>query len=102
MSLYCSVPLKTKRVVTTEKQKIDAISVAGEVIGFVCINTEDDDSATAFNADGRMSDAHCPVCALKALFAWKSGMTEEVIEVSRDKNPASLILSAILSSAVKH
>nr|WP_310616961.1 hypothetical protein [Pantoea cypripedii] len=102
MSLNFSIPLKTKCVVTTEKQRVDAISVAGEVIGFVCINNDDDDSATAFNADGQMSDAHCPVCALKTLFAWKTGMNEKVIEVSRDENPASLILSAMFSSAAKH
>lgn len=102
MSLNFSIQLKTTRVVTTEQQHIDSVSVTGNVIGFVCINKDDNNSATAFNATGSISEEHCPVCALRTVFAWHTGFTKEEVEVSSDENPASLILSAILSSATKN
>lgn len=102
MSLNFAVRLKATGVVSDEKQKIDSISVAGEIIGYVCAN-KITGTATAFNAAGQQSEEHCPGCALKQVIAWKTGLEREVVEIATNENPASLILSAILSSAAsKH
>lgn len=100
MNLNFAIALEATRVVTTETQKIDAISVANEVIGYVCINKSE--NATAFNASGQIADMHCPICALETLFAWHTGIDTSAINVASAANPASLIMSAIISAAAKH
>jgi hypothetical protein len=103
MKINISAQLEAARIFNTETQCIDSISVAGSTIGFVSFNKDNGNSATAFNADGRMSDVHCPGCAAKTLFAWQTGLDYESLDIVAEDvrvNPASLILSAILSSAV--
>ncbi|MDF7787798.1 hypothetical protein P4910_20275 [Pantoea stewartii] len=101
MALHFAVEIKTQCLFYCDKQRIDSISVEGEVIGYISIN-KIDDNATAFNSAGRISNEHCPNCALRTLFAWKTGLDVDAVQIASDENPAAVVMSAIISAAVRH
>ena len=101
MCLNFAVEIKPSCVFYSEKQRIDCISAAGEIIGYISIN-KIDESATAFNSAGRISNEHCPSCALRTLFAWRTNLDVDAVHIASDENPAAVVMSAIISAAVRH
>ncbi|MDI6537200.1 hypothetical protein QMA77_09675 [Pantoea ananatis] len=101
MALNFAVELEPASIIANENHRVDSISVAGEIIGYISVN-EADDCTTAFNDAGRISDEHCPNCALRTLFAWKTGLDYNAVQIASDENPAAVVMSAIISAAVRH
>ncbi|MDN4128262.1 hypothetical protein [Pantoea ananatis] len=101
MALNFAVEIKPSCVFYSDEQRIDCISAAGEIIGYISVNKADGNT-TAFNAAGSISDAHCPNCALRTLFAWKTGLDADAVQIASDENPAAVVMSAIISAAIKH
>lgn len=101
MALNFAVEIKPICVFYSTEQRIDCISAAGEIIGYISIN-KTDDSATAFNSAGHISNEHCPACALRTLFAWRTNLDADAVQIASDENPAAVVMSAIISAAVRH
>ncbi|HGY4818896.1 TPA: hypothetical protein ACNV1K_003623 [Klebsiella aerogenes] len=111
MKAEFSVKVDIKTIVKTESVKIDQLFIKNsngelECLGFVAFNDVDNSPyappvITPFTINGEMKEAHCAACAASALFAGRSNLYAEDIQIESSDSPIASLLAGVFSEAVK-
>ena len=95
-SLYFSVPMKIETLYKLIDNEILTISVSEQSIGFISVdNSGGTKTFTPFTAHGELQGEDCIMCAARTLFALRTGLHYNDVEISQG-NPLSGILSELI------
>lgn len=97
-----------KPVILMSNLEVAEISINEEVLGYVHVNKTSTGFGvcTPFTHDGMLEETDCLSCAAKALFADRTSLTTNVIDIAEDaggpSEPATQIKNMLLTAILKN
>lgn len=106
--LNFAISFNIKQIILMPNLEVAEISINDEVLGYVHINKTSPGFGvcTPFTDDGMLEETDCVGCAAKALFADRTSLTTNVIDIAEDaagpSEPATQIKKMLLAALLKN